>query len=55
MKTIYCGKCRCEQEYHIVENVNYEMEYENILIKYVGKKAVCTHCGEELFAEEVEK
>lgn len=55
MKTIYCGKCRCEQEYHIVENVNYEMEYENILIKYVGKKAVCTHCGEELFVEEVEK
>ena len=55
MKTIYCGKCQCEQEYHIIENVNYEMEYENTLIKYVGKKAICLNCGEELFVEEVEE
>ena len=55
MKTIYCGKCQCGQEYHIIENVNYEMEYDNNLIKYVGKKAVCVQCGEELFVEEIEE
>lgn len=55
MKNInYCDICQNEAEYEIID-VNYEVEYENILVKYHGKKAICKDCGNEVFSEEVEE
>lgn len=55
MKTMsYCDQCQKENNYKIINNIDYEIEYENKLIHYIGKKAICECCGNELFNEEVE-
>lgn len=51
----YCEKCREEKEYVIINDVEFVIEYENKILKYIGKKAVCKVCGEEVFSEEVEE
>ena len=53
-KLSYCEKCKKEEDV-IVNNVEYELEYDGKKIKYAGKKAVCVNCGNEVFLEEVEE
>lgn len=54
-KKEYCEKCLKEKEYKIINNVEFEIEYEKKNVKYIGKKAICIDCGSELFSEEVEE
>lgn len=53
-KVEYCEKCNCLREYEIKDE-KYEIEFENKLVKYDGKKAVCKCCNYEVFNEEVEE
>lgn len=53
-KVEYCEKCNKLTEYKIL-NEKYEIKFQNKIIKYNGKKAVCKHCNSEIFSEEVEK
>lgn len=53
-KKIYCEKCNKERNYVIIENIEYEVNFENENIKYVGKKAICDCCQHEVFVDEVE-
>ena len=53
-KLEYCEKCNCLREYEIKDE-KYEIKFENKLVKYDGKKAVCKYCSYEVFSEEVEE
>ena len=53
-KLEYCEKCNALRRYEI-QNKRYEIEFENKIIVYDGKVAVCKHCGTEVFCEEVEE
>lgn len=56
MKSIsYCEKCNVEREYDVINGIEFEIESGSGLVKYIGRKAVCKCCGEELFVEEVEE
>lgn len=53
-KLEYCEKCNSLKEYEIL-NKRYLIEFQNKIILYDGKIAVCKHCGTEVFCEEVEE
>lgn len=53
-KVEYCERCNKLTKYEI-QNKRYEIEFENKIIVYEGKIAVCKHCGTEVFCEEVEE
>lgn len=50
----YCERCNKLREYEIKDE-KYEIKFQNKLIKYDGKKAVCKYCNYEIFCEEVEE
>lgn len=51
---VYCERCASKVNYVIIDNVEYEVNFENEIIKYVGKKAICESCQHEVFVEEIE-
>lgn len=53
-KLEYCEKCNALRRYEI-QNKRYEIKFENKIIVYDGKVAVCKHCCTEIFCEDVEE
>ena len=54
MVKFYCERCRCKQEIEIVKE-DYEINVYGKKINYIGKKAICSICGCEIFNDEVEE
>ena len=50
---IFCGNCN-EKVNYVIENKQYDIEIEGIIVSYEGKIAKCINCGEELLVDEVE-
>ena len=49
---IFCDSCYDMKDYQIKDEKMYK-EIKGKLIEFVGKKAFCSECHEELFVEEL--